>query len=71
MDRNRRLIARRIMAGMTQQELARAARVGRTTVGDAETGRHEIGVRAAIRIARALGTTVEALFGDEKNVEQP
>lgn len=64
MSRNNRLRAYRLLSGMTQAELARRADVGQTTISDAETGRHEIGVRAAIRIAKALRTTLEAIFGE-------
>jgi DNA-binding XRE family transcriptional regulator len=51
--------------GLSQLELATAAGISRQLVGAVETGRHTPGVAAALALARALGTTVEALFGDD------
>jgi DNA-binding XRE family transcriptional regulator len=49
-------------AGLSQAELAEQAEVSRATVGAVEQGRHVPAADAAVRIARVLGTTVEALF---------
>jgi transcriptional regulator with XRE-family HTH domain/molybdate-binding protein len=57
------LLALRERAGLSQLELARAAGMSRAAVGAVETGRHVPGVRAALALARVLGTTVEELFG--------
>ena len=61
-DTGRRLREQRLAAGWTQGELADRARVSRALVGALERGRHVPATDAAIRLARALGTTVERLF---------
>jgi transcriptional regulator with XRE-family HTH domain len=58
-----RLRPLRLAAGMSQAELARAAGVSRQMVGAVEAGRHVPAVDAALRLATALRTTVEELFG--------
>ena len=58
-----RLRRRRLDLALSQAELAQAAGVSRALVGAVEQGRHAPSVEAAVGIARALGTTVEALFG--------
>ena len=50
-------------AGLTQQQLAEATGVSRQTVISVETGDYSPSVYLALRIARALGTTVEDLWG--------
>ncbi|QBI21153.1 helix-turn-helix domain-containing protein [Egibacter rhizosphaerae] len=57
-----RLRARRHEAGWSQVELAAAAGVSRQLVGAVEAGRHLPRVDAGAALARALGTTVEALL---------
>ncbi len=49
--------------GLTQAELAERAGVSRQLVGGVEAGRHTPAVDAALRLARALGLSVEELFG--------
>src|SRR5215510_16314581 len=49
--------------GWTQDELARAAGLSRTGVGAIEAARLVPSVAAALGLARALGCTVEELFG--------
>jgi DNA-binding XRE family transcriptional regulator/molybdate-binding protein len=49
--------------GWSQQQLADAAGVSRQLVGAVEAGRHLPAVDAALRLAAALGATVEELFG--------
>ncbi len=61
-DTGRRLREQRLAAGWTQGELADRAAVSRALVGALERGRHVPAADAAIRLARALGTTVERLF---------
>lgn len=53
---------RREALGMSQEELARVAKVGQHTISDIETGRHVPKVDVAILVARALNRTVEELF---------
>jgi transcriptional regulator with XRE-family HTH domain len=53
---------RRLESGLTQAELAARAGVSRQLVAAVEAGRHTPAVDAAMRLARALGTTVEELF---------
>lgn len=51
--------------GLSQRELSQRAGVVLSCVGDIEAGRPRLpGAFTAIRLARALGTTVEDLFGD-------
>lgn len=52
----------RLVSGLTQGELADRAQVSRALVGALERGRHMPAADAAIRLARALGTSVERLF---------
>jgi putative molybdopterin biosynthesis protein len=58
------LIRARTARALTQTELARRAGISRQALGAIESGAYHPGVAIAIRIARELGTTVEALFGD-------
>jgi putative transcriptional regulator len=48
-------------AGLTQEELARRADVGRSTVQNVERAYKEVGTVELRKIAEALGTTLEAL----------
>ncbi|MBE1490454.1 helix-turn-helix transcriptional regulator [Plantactinospora soyae] len=50
-------------AGLTQQQLADAVEVSRQTIIAMETGDYAPSVYLAIKIARALETSVEALWG--------
>ena len=51
-------------AGLTQQELAAEVQVSRQTIIAMETGDYAPSVYLAIKVARALGTSVEELWGD-------
>ena len=54
----------RAQHGWTQRELAHRARVSPGLIGQLEAGlRQSADVQIALRIARALGVTVEALAG--------
>ena len=55
----------RTARSLTQTELARRANISRQALGAIESGAYHPGVAIAIRIARELGTTVEALFGEQ------
>jgi putative transcriptional regulator len=57
-----RIRAVRKGAGFTQQTLAAAVEVSRQTIIAMETGDYAPSVYLAIKIARALDTTVEALW---------
>ena len=50
--------------GISQSELARRVRVGKTTISEIERGDRLPNVITAIRIARALEKTVEEIWGD-------
>lgn len=56
------LRARRLEQGLTQGELARRAGVSRQLVAAVEAGQNVPAVDAALRLAQALGSTVEQLF---------
>ena len=58
----RRVRERRLQAGLGQSELAARAEMSRQSVGALESGRHLPRVDAALRLARALGTSVEDLL---------
>src|SRR5262249_41926734 len=60
-----RLRQARERAGLTQADLALRAGVSRQLVGAAESGRHAPAVDTALRLSRALGASVEELFGGE------
>ena len=59
-----RIRAVRREAGFTQQQLATAVQVSRQTIIAMETGDYAPSVYLALKIARALGTTVERLWSD-------
>src|SRR5438552_12210531 len=56
------LRAVRTRLGLSQQQLAAGAGVARQTVGGIEAGRYAPSAAVALRLARALGCTVEELF---------
>jgi DNA-binding XRE family transcriptional regulator len=60
----RSLRTRRIEHGLTQGDLAARAGVSRQLVAAVEAGRNAPAVDAALRLAAALHTTAEALFGE-------
>lgn len=57
-----RLKERRAELGLTQAELAEICLVSRKTINTVENGIFIPSTVLALRLARALGTTVEALF---------
>jgi DNA-binding XRE family transcriptional regulator len=57
--------ALRVGSGLTQEELGQRAKITRETVARIEGGR-EPTLSAALALAKALDTTVEALFGGER-----
>lgn len=56
-----RIMASRVAAGLSQDALARAARVSRPTIAAAERG-DPIRLHTAVAIARVLGTTLDDLY---------
>ena len=60
---NIKLRAARETSGKTQAQVAKEAQIAERLYQDYEYDKREPGVRTAIRIARALNSTVEALFG--------
>lgn len=60
---NLNLRAARENSGMTQAQVATNAQIGERLYQDYEYDKREPGVRTAIRIAQALNSTVEMLFG--------
>ena len=52
----------RTAAGLTQAQLADAAKVSRKTINTVETGVFIPSTIVALDLARALNTTVEAIF---------
>jgi putative transcriptional regulator len=61
----RRIRAARKEVELTQQGLAAAVTVSRQTIIAMETGDYAPSVYLAIKVARALDTTVEQLWGAE------
>lgn len=56
---------------MSQEDLEDLGGVSQAFVSAAERGRCPQSIRAALRIARALGTTVEVLFGEYAAIPSP
>jgi transcriptional regulator with XRE-family HTH domain len=59
------VVAQRLRKGLVQRELAERAGITRETLARVEIGR-EPTLSTALALARALGTTVEKLFGGER-----
>ncbi|HET6275740.1 MAG TPA: helix-turn-helix transcriptional regulator [Candidatus Cybelea sp.] len=67
MTLGKRIAARRSALGWSQNELARRAEVNHPTLYKIEAGqRLNPTISIVVRIARALGTTAEALYGFER-----
>jgi putative transcriptional regulator len=65
-----RIKVQRAMKDLTQADLATMAGVTRRSVNAIETGRMVPSVLLALRIARALGVTVETIFGFEDSADE-
>jgi DNA-binding XRE family transcriptional regulator len=63
MTSQNRLRAARERAGLSQADLAARAGISRQAVGAVEAGRHAPSVDTALRLAHAVGATVEEVFG--------
>ncbi|MGB2722874.1 MAG: helix-turn-helix transcriptional regulator [Rhodococcus sp. (in: high G+C Gram-positive bacteria)] len=59
--------AHRKLARITQAELGSICGVSRQSIVSVEGGDYAPSVYLALRLARALDTTVETLFGEEKS----
>lgn len=57
-----RLSEARGLAGMTQEELARASEVSRQTIGAIEKGDYNPSTVLALRLSKLLGMPVDELF---------
>lgn len=67
MTLGKRIAARRLALGWSQNELARRAEVNHPTLYKIEAGqRLNPSVSVIVRLARALGTSAEALYGFER-----
>ncbi|WP_375491983.1 substrate-binding domain-containing protein [uncultured Nostoc sp.] len=60
----------RTRLGMSQQELANIAGVTRQTIGGLESGQYAPSVTVSLRLAKALGCTVEELFWLEEDLPE-
>ena len=65
-EAGRRLRLARLTAGMTQSQLADVCHVSRQAVAGAESGSWSPSLGVALQLARALGTSVDQLFAEEK-----
>lgn len=59
-----RVRAIRSRKGMSQEELARLAKIDRTYIGGIERGERNAGIKNVHRIADALGVPAAELFAD-------
>jgi DNA-binding XRE family transcriptional regulator len=59
-----KLIVARVNRGMDQKTLAERAGTTQPRISQIESGESEPKLSMAFRIARALGSTVDELFGD-------
>lgn len=64
----KRIKAARKKKGYTQEELASITNLSQPHIGHVEVGRSKIALPALIKIANALGTTVDALLYDNTTV---
>src|SRR5215467_8463417 len=63
-DPRNRIRAARTARQMSQTELARRAAISRQALGAIEAGVYQPSVSVALKLARELGDTVEALFAE-------
>lgn len=67
----RAIAERRQALGLTQQELAVAAGLTRSSVANVEAGRQEIPLAVAVAMASRLGSSVGELLGEEPQTPVP
>lgn len=68
-DVKNRLEELRRERGINQEELARALRVSRQTIGSLENGRYNPSITLAFKIARFFGLSIEEVFIYEESDE--
>lgn len=69
-DGNIRMRIARVERGLSQQELSDLVGVTRQTIGLIESGKYNPTLSLCLRIARALGKTLDQLFWEEESHEQ-
>lgn len=62
---SRRVRSRRVLIGITQEELAGQAPVSRVTLGSIERGDHAATLLTYLKLARALGVSMGSLLDEE------
>lgn len=67
----RRVRVCRLVAGLTQEELAVRSGVHRATLGTIERGEHAAGVLTYLRLSRPLGVWMGALLDEESHAVDP
>jgi putative transcriptional regulator len=68
-DGNMKLKLARVEKGLSQQELADLVDATRQTIGLIEGGKYNPSLNLCLRIARALGKTLDPLFWEEESHE--
>lgn len=67
MATNIRMKVARVEKGWSQQELADRVEATRQTIGLIEKGEYNPSLKLCLRIAKALGRTLDQLFWEEEN----
>jgi putative transcriptional regulator len=67
MATNIRMKVARVERGWSQQELADRVEATRQTIGLIEKGEYNPSLKLCLRIAKALGRTLDQLFWEEEN----
>jgi transcriptional regulator with XRE-family HTH domain len=62
---SRRVRSRRVLVGITQEELATRAAVSRVTLGSVERGDHAATLLTYLKVARTLGVPMGSLLDEE------
>ena len=67
MATNIRMKVARVEKGWSQQDLADRVEATRQTIGLIEKGEYNPSIKLCLRIAKALGRTLDQLFWEEEN----
>jgi transcriptional regulator with XRE-family HTH domain len=62
---SRRVRSRRVLIGITQEDLATRAPVSRVTLGSIERGDHAATLLSYLKLARGLGVSIGSLLDEE------